>query len=87
MNVRCLGHAAINQSILEIYKKSFIDLINGYKKSNLTVPDGTIYLHLLVIRMVYLFASPINRYHSGIVIFPLLGKHVGSYIWHLIRAW
>jgi hypothetical protein len=41
MNVRCVGHAAINQSILAIYKRSFIDLINGYKKSNLTVSDGT----------------------------------------------
>jgi hypothetical protein len=40
MNVRCLEHAATNQSIVPIYKKSSIDLINGYKKSNLTAQDG-----------------------------------------------
>lgn len=35
--------------------------------------------------VVYLFASHITV-RSAIVIFPLLGKHVGSYICHLTRA-
>jgi hypothetical protein len=41
------------------------------------------YPHLLVISMVYLFASHISIYRSGIALFPLLGKHVGSYMLEL----